>query len=387
MKKIAGSLATLMLLITVLAACGQERLPPGPPPTPTAKPGPVSSPEQDWTNVVEAARKERSLNIYATAVPPEARTAIQQAFKQKYGLDIEYTNLSAGEIVPKYRSEMSAGLYIPDLFYTGASQFVNLVKPMNITIPVEPLLALPEVLDGSKYYGGKLPFFDADKHGIYGGLLAGNYYMVNTEMVKPNELTASTDLANPKWKGQLTLQDPTRAGASQSWVANILLLILGREQGERFLRDLAKQQPVISADPRQLAEWVARGKYKIGIGISMAQALYFMEQGAPVAFGEDYGKFKEPRALTTGATMVYTFKNVPHPNARKVFINWFLTREGSALYAPIQGYPSTRVDVPTGAFNPVVLPRPGDKLAGEESELKKAEFSRLSAEIFKDLLK
>lgn len=375
------------LFTTLLVACGREQLPPTPVPTPPVKTSEGSGWEREWENLVQAARKEGVLNVYATAVPPEARVVVQQAFRQKFGLGIEYTNLSAGEIVPKYRAEMAAGLYIPDIFHTGASQFVNLIKPMAITIPMEPLLVLPDVVAPGQWFGGKLPFFDADKHGLMAGLLAGNYYLVNTDLVKPNEITATTDLLNPKWKGQLAMQDPTRAGAAQSWVANILLLILGMDQGEKFLRDLAKQELIISADPRQLAEWVARGKYKVGIGISMAQGIYFMEQGAPVAFGEAYGNFKEPRALTTGATMVYTFKNVPHPHARKLFMNWFLSKEGSALYAPVQGYPSTRTDVPTNSFNPAVLPRPGDRLAGEDFELKKEALSKLSAEIFKDLLR
>lgn len=348
---------------------------------------PASTQESEWQGLIEAARKEGVLTVYATAVPPQARAAVQQAFKQKFGIQVEYTPLSAGAIVAKYKSEIASGLHIPDIFHTGASQFVNLIKPMDVTIPLEPLLVLPEVKDPGKWYRGTLPFFDADKHGLMAGLLAGHYYLVNTELVKQNEITATTDLLNPKWKGQIAMQNPTRAGASQSWIANILLHILGMEKGEVFLRGLAKQEPIISSQSRQLAEWVARGKYKVGVGISQAQGVYFMDQGAPLAFGEAYGRFKEPRTLTTGATMIYSFKNVPHPNARKLFINWFFSKEGSTIYAPLQGYPSTRTDVPTESFNAALLPRPGDILAGEESELKKSEFSKLSAKIFKHLLK
>ncbi len=366
-------LVTVLLVTPLFAATAS---------TPSAPAG-----DTEWQRLVEAAKKEGVLNVYATAVAPQARAAVQKAFKQKYGIEIEYTSLDAGAIVAKYKSEMASGLYIPDIFHTGASQFVNLIKPLNVTIPLEPLLVLPEVKDPGKWYGGKLPFFDADKHGLMAGLLAGQYFLVNTDLIKRNEITATTDLINPKWKGQIALQNPTRAGASQSWVANILLHILGREPGEKFLRELARQELLISADPRQLAEWVARGKFKIGVGISMAQGIYFMEQGAHVAFGETYGNFQEPRTLTTGATMIYSFKKVPHPNARKLFINWFFSKEGSTLYAPLQGYPSTRTDVSTESFNPAILPRPGDILAGEEWELKKDEFSKLSAEIFKNLLK
>lgn len=372
-------LSLVMIMITVMSAIPAFSAPSETAPTPGRNP--------ELQRLIEAAQKEGVLNIYATAVSPQARTALQQSFKQKYGIDIEYTPLDAGSIVTKYTSEMAAGLYIPDIFHTGASQFVNQIKPMAVTIPMEPLLLLPEVRDPGKWYGGRLPFFDADKHGLMSGLLAGQYYLVNTDLVKRNEITSTTDILNPKFKGQIAMQNPTRAGAAESWVANILLHILGMEKGEKFLRDLARQEPIITTDARQLAEWVARGKYKAGIGISMAQGIYFMEQRAPVAFGEAYGNFKEPRTLTTGATLIYTFKNVPHPNARKLFINWFFSKEGSSIFAPLQGYPSTRTDVSTESFNPSVIPRPGDILAGEKWELKKSEFSKLSAEIFKDLLR
>ena len=38
-------------------------------------------------------------------------------------------------------------------------------------------------------------------------------------------------------------------------------------------------------------------------------------------------------------------KNQPHPNASKVFVNWFLSREGQETYQKALGEPTRRLDV------------------------------------------
>jgi len=40
-------------------------------------------------------------------------------------------------------------------------------------------------------------------------------------------------------------------------------------------------------------------------------------------------------------------KDPPHPNATRVFINWFLSREGQATYQKALGEPTRRLDVET----------------------------------------
>ena len=39
--------------------------------------------------------------------------------------------------------------------------------------------------------------------------------------------------------------------------------------------------------------------------------------------------------------------NAPHPNATRVYINWFLSREGQALVTKETGLESVRNDVPS----------------------------------------
>ncbi len=339
--------------------------------------------DASWKELVAKAQKEGTVSIYVSAVPAAARTAVQQAFKKKYGINIEYTPASAGELVQKFKTEMTAGLHLADVMHTGNTQFINLIGPLNVTVPLEPLLVLPEVTDPAKWRGGKLPFVDSEKHAIMAMLLANNFYAINTDLVKANEIRSTLDLLHPKWKGKIIMQDPSVPGNGNDWFAFTTLNIMGAEKTDKFMLDLVKQEPAVTRDSRQLVEAVAQGKYPLGIGASVAQVVSFIESGARV----DFAKVNEPRQLSPGAGVIYTFKKVPHPHAAKLFINWFLSREGNAIYAPAHGYPPTRLDVSTDSFVPALIPGPNDIVPTEEYMLKKGELMAKSAKLFGNLRK
>ena len=54
---------------------------------------------------------------------------------------------------------------------------------------------------------------------------------------------------------------------------------------------------------------------------------------------------KAANFLTTGANNIALVTKAPNPNAAKVFVNWFLSREGQQSYADATGVTSSRVDV------------------------------------------
>lgn len=361
---------TLCLFLLFLAVSGMK-----------AEAAPMGEFEARWKDLVAKAQKEGTVSIYCSAVPVAARSLVQQAFKKKFGINVEYTPASGGEIVQKYSTELTAGMHLVDVMHTGNTQFSNLVGPMNVTVPMEPLFMLPEVTDNAKWRGGKLPWVDAEKHALMVILLANCFYIVNTDMIKEDSIKSTLDVLNPKWKGKIILQDPGIPGNGNDWFSFTLLNILGMDRGEKFMRDLVKQDPTVVRDSRQITEGVARGKYQVGIGCSVAQVVEFIKSGAHLAFA----KINEPRQLSPGAGVIYTFKEVPHPNARKLFINWFLSREGNALYAPAHGYPPLRADVSTDDFIPALIPGPKDILPSEEYTLKKGDLMKLSGAIFSGL--
>jgi ABC-type glycerol-3-phosphate transport system substrate-binding protein len=68
--------------------------------------------------------------------------------------------------------------------------------------------------------------------------------------------------------------------------------------------------------------------------------------------------WKEGQGLTTGGGSISFIRGAPHPNAAKVFINWFLSRKGQIL---LQSSPdlygdlapnSRRMDIPKDMLPP-----------------------------------
>ncbi len=373
-------MAVLLSLVSVLAACGAATAPVSPA-SPGAAQKPAATQKSDWDKMVETARSEGTVAVYAGTIPAPMRTAVQEAFKQKYGINVEFTVAGGNEIAQKFKAETNAGLHLVDLMQLGSTSLTNFIQPMHVTVPIEPLLVLPDVIDPGKWREGKLPFADAERHMFMATLLANNFIVTNNEAVKESDITSTPDLLNPKWKGKIVIQDPGLAGNGNDWFSFTIINILGAEKGEAFMRNLVKQEPVLSRDSRQMTEWVARNKYSIAIAPSMSMAVEFIRNGAPISFA----RVKEPRSLSPGSGVISTFKEVPHPNAAKLYINWLLSKEGSTVFAPAYGYPSTRVDVPTDSFIPAMIPAPGDVIPDPDYELKKGELLKLAAEIFAGL--
>lgn len=124
------------------------------------------------------------------------------------------------------------------------------------------------------------------------------------------------------------------------------LLGLWQARGPDFVRRLlTEQKPVFQETVRITTEWTATGRYPIGVGISQPELRRLQNDGI--------GKSLEVLEYGGGnpaASGVAVFKNAPHPNAAKVFVNWFLTQEGQTAWIDAWNAPvprnSRRNDVP-----------------------------------------
>lgn len=352
-------LSALLVLATagglILAACQQGAVSVT---TPAAKetgvPKPVTGLDTEKAaleKLVAEAQKEKNV-VVAAAFLAEAREAVTSGFKKKYGIDTEWVVGRPAELEAKIKQERAAGLFIVDVGIVGVGPYFNTFKTM--TIPLKPMFVLEEVKKPDIWLGGSQPFYDDNS--LMVTLFPLQFYVINLDMVKMEELTSTLDLLNPKWKGQIVISDPRISGQANDWFIYTLVEILGREKGIQFMKDLLKQDPVITRDERLLTEWVAQRKYAIGVSPSTSIPIEFIKKGARIAFAD----VKEPRELTPGHGLLYAFKDSPHPKAQNLFVNWILSKEGSSVFAPALGYPSTRLDVPTDSFLPFMVPRKGD---------------------------
>jgi hypothetical protein len=102
------------------------------------------------------------------------------------------------------------------------------------------------------------------------------------------------------------------------------------ELGPRFIMRLFGEMDVtLFRDRRQSVDWLASGKFPICFFCLPSEIGRAESQGLPIG---TFGLMKEGAGLTTHSGTMGLLKNVPHPNAAKVFINWLLSREGQMTF-------------------------------------------------------
>lgn len=351
MKKAIFLAASLSLLAWLLTACGAPATAPEPQGKVTAAPAPRSAGQQKWDKVLSDAKKEGEVLVYSN-INPALRSSLSNAFREKYGIDMSFLALSRGsEVFARAASEKRAGINVADLFITGSTTLAIEMKGENLLGALEPLIFLPEVLDGKAWQGGQLAFTDKDKKvfDLIGAIWGA--YVRNADLIKEGEITSFLDVLKPAYKGKIVMSDPTVPGSSNAFVTHLAQNLYGPEKAVDFLRQLMKQEPVITRDLRLQTEWVARGRYALAIGPDSKETASFIDVGAPLEL-----VWPKEGAYTSsvGGSMGVPVQP-PHSNATAAFINWLLTKEGLTLFSQGFGLPSSRLDVPVMA-NPKLLP-------------------------------
>jgi iron(III) transport system substrate-binding protein len=286
--------------------------------------------QQEWEQTLTAAKKEGEISFYGS----EGYEKIFDVFNKRYP-DIKVksnTTRRGSEHGQAVMTERRAGQYLVDLFINGVVTPNTVFYKANILEPIRPQLLLPEVVDESKWWGGKHHY--ADPEGKYIFVFQGNVHggenAYNTKLVNPKEFKSYWDFVDPKWKGKILAYDVSRV----STVAHSLRFLYNHpDLGPDFIKRLFGQMDITySRDERQMVDWLAAGKFPIAFFVSDIDDA--AKQGLPVKFFEP-GQFKEGAFVGPSQGGVNLFKNAPHPNAARVAINWLLSREGQDTYQKV----------------------------------------------------
>lgn len=333
--------------------------------------------EKEWEKTMAIAKKEGKISIYATS---EIRAAFTP-FMQKYGIATEVVIGKGAEISARLINERRAGIFATDVYVGGVTTLITTIKPSGMLGLLHKTLLLPEVIDETKWLGGRVPFMDKERYIVSFVVGLGPKYVANSELVRPGDLKSYMDILNPKWKGKIILNDPTSAGAGLLWFGFMMRNILGVEKGKEYMINLVRQEPVISRDQRQQMEWLAQGKYAILIAPQRELVAQFQQIGAPIMPLEFWG---EVSPITPGSGNLALLNRAPHPDAAQVFINWLLSKEGQASFMKEYGFPSARLDVPTEGIDPLFIPDPKREyfMTTEEFYVGQDDMQKLAIEIF-----
>ncbi len=333
----SGAMAAVLLAIPGVAAAN----------TKSAVAAPVqlaqSQPSAEWEELLRAARREGEVEVILSGqVPQKLRPGMAQ-FEKKYGVRVNFQTGGGSAHAERILAERRVGRYTLDVWLGGANTPLVSLVPNKALQSFPELLIDPEVKDTSAWFQKKHHYSDPEGRYIFTYAASPNTpFSYNTKMVKPEEFKSFWDFLDPKWKGKIVSWSP----GDQGTAPNSLSLYLNPKVGEDWFRRWAKEMDVtIVKDARQGAEWVALGRFPIGMFGLSTQAELLSKQGFPID-SMDLNMI-EGDALVASASNLMVMDKAPHPNAAKLFVNWALSKEGQTLFIKLQeSMDSLRTDIP-----------------------------------------
>jgi len=312
--------------------------------------------EVKWKKIVAAARKEGKIVMAATPIAASRKAITKQWAKDFPEIKMHYTGARASVIAAKIAAERRAGLFHWDVFFGYAGSVLRTLKAGEALDNLHPLMILPEVNDDSKWFGGRdYGFIDRQGKYLFNSIQRlSEDALINRDFVSKEEVPSDADpefLKDPKFKGKIGWFDPRVEGTG---LTAAYLLLKGK--GEEWLKDLFQSgQIVFVRDSTLLRDWLVSGRTPIAIGTQVRYLRPLQRRGLA----------KNVNLLYFGAGLmnlgpgcggsISLLTRGPHPNAARVFLNWFHTREFQQHLGKNARCNSRRLDVKqydsSGAFD------------------------------------
>lgn len=321
---------------------------------PAQAPAAASASTSSWDQMVAAAKVEGKVSILVA--PGDVYNQIFSAFQDRYGISFELGVSNGPAVGPKVNDERTAGQFLWDVAALAPGLLYQSLKPLNALDPIRPALVLPEVTDDSKWIGG-LDAGYVDTERTYGLAFTSQVLWtvrVNRSLVSEADFNALDQILDPRWKGMIAMSDPRIPSAGSLMTTTFMAA-----KGQDALRQLlTSQNPTISQDRRQVAEWLVRGVYPLGMGVESSAVSDLAAGGADVSIIQPLTVSDSGAATVgSGSGAVGLVNKAPHPNAAQLAINWLLSQEGQTVWAKAIGYNSRRTDVPPVDPDGVVDPQ------------------------------
>ncbi len=294
-------------------------------------PLPTSQEDATWAKVVEAAKKEGKVTVYSYSWVGDAGIAMTRAFESKYGIALDMITGRGSEFVERLKTEKRMGSMTADTFEGSATHVTNAKVAETIMASAQGLPALSEKGVWS------LEPLSQDKDGYVLAFmpLVGAPY-INTKLVKAEDEPKSWfDIMQPRWKGQMMMQDPAISTGAYRLVGYVRHGVFN----EDFLRQLVNQDIRFTTGVQQEAQLLAQGQRSLSLFMVESDSAGLIKEGAPIK------AVSMKEGVVALAMAIGQVKNNPHPNATRVFLNWLFTQEGQQANAQAKSSSTVRNDV------------------------------------------
>ena len=334
-----GSVGSIVLLLAATSAVGAA--------------APANF-EQEWSKLMEAAKQEGTLSIASGGAPSRQYRPVVDAFSKKFGVKVEVSTGNATDTVNRVLAERKGGKYTVDVALISSRENNQRLIPSDSVVPFASLLIHPEVLDKSAWFLGR--HWYADKFSkftfIYHATKEDQYELwYNTDKIKPGEIELikkQADYFDPRWKGKMAGQGM----ADPSGIRQMIDSYFEPDRGPEWVRTYLLNAGITFTDDRRVLEtWLVSGRYPIhAVATGTEEYHRLSKKSLPI---KQVLLPKQVGLLRAGGSgcCISVFANAPHANAAKLFVNWFLSKEGQTLthtLIPAIDRQSLRSDVPIG---------------------------------------
>ena len=144
----------------------------------------------------------------------------------------------------------------------------------------------------------------------------------NTKKIKPADLPKSwEEVANPKYKGMVALDDPMRAGPLSSMLSGLKTQWQDDARYNKFLKGLKALNVPVHKSTSAMFRLVISGEYSICMPALLHDVMEEIHKGTPVGYVKTI-----PPVLFPRQAGIYV--KAPNPNAAKLFAEWLISEEG-----------------------------------------------------------
>ena len=323
-------------------------------PQPAAVGATSSSFEQEWSKLTAAAKQEGALAIASGGAPSRQYRPVVDAFSKRFGVKVEVSTGNATDTVNRVLAERKAGRYTVDVALISSRENNQRLVPSESLVPFTPLLFHPEVVEPSGWHQGRHWYADkASRYVFIYHVTKEDQYELwyNTDKIKEAEIATikkQTDFFDPRWNGKIAGQgmgDP-------SGIRQMIDSYFEPDRGPDWVKTYLLNAGITFSDDRRILEtWVVGGRLPLqAVATGSEDLIALAKKGLPI---KQVFWPKQLAAIRAGGSgcCISAFANAPHPNAAKLFINWFLSKEGQTLThtsIPNLDRSSLRNDIPAG---------------------------------------
>jgi iron(III) transport system substrate-binding protein len=246
------------------------------------------------------------------------------AFEKKYGVKVNVWRASSEKVLQRALQEARGNKHTMDVAETNGPELEAMSREKILAAVKSPHLAEligPAIRPHGEWVGTRLNVF---------------VQAYNTKAVKKEDLPRTwEDLANPKWKGKLGIEQE-----DSDWLAG-QFAELGEARAMKVFKDIVAANGIsVRKGHTLLTQLVQSGEIPLALTVYNYKAEQLKNKGAPI----DWFSIGPAIARPNGVAVA---RAAPHPHAAVLFYDFEISEEGQKILAGRDFVPTNKkVDTP-----------------------------------------